>query len=47
MLLHISVFHNHHQGATICDLLKLKVLNNVFYLTINTNKFSEAHIVAP
>jgi len=23
VLLHVSVFHNHHQGATICALLKL------------------------
>jgi len=23
MLLHVSVFHNHHQGATICALIKL------------------------
>jgi hypothetical protein len=23
VLLHVSVFHKHHQGATICALLKL------------------------
>jgi hypothetical protein len=23
VLLHVSVFHNHHQGATVCALLKL------------------------
>jgi len=23
VLLHVSVFYNHHQGATICALLKL------------------------
>jgi len=26
VLLHVSIFHNHHQGATICALLKLYVL---------------------
>ena len=26
VLLHVSVFNNHHQGTTICDLLKLQVL---------------------
>jgi len=23
VLLHVSVFHNHHQGATVCASLKL------------------------
>jgi hypothetical protein len=23
VLLHVSAFHNNHQGATLCDLLKL------------------------